>query len=311
MHAYGVALVGREPIEGVLAGPGPQLARRTVVHLDGPRSVERVWPQAEARRLVERRRPDGRLFVAIDHAPSGGYRIEAPEYGVHVVSPDGERWIGAPAPGPAWHWQKLVFAQVLPTIAVLQGLETFHASAVAIGQRAYGLIAPSGMGKSSTAAHLIAEGARFFADDVLAVEEVSGRLVTHPGPQVVNAYGHELDAMSPSGRSRLGTLLGESDKRHLRPCGAQEALPLAALLFLTRASVGPPVRVERLDPDPGLLLVSTYAPHVTSDQRLERQLSVCATLDRQVPLWKVTAGGGATAREVAAALWRRFAGDRA
>lgn len=311
MHAFGVALAGREPIEGLLAGPGAQPTRRTLVHLDGPRSVERMWPRAQARRLIERRRPDGRLFVAIDHAPSGGYRIEAPDYGVHVISPDGETWTGAPVHGPAWHWQKLVFAQVLPTVAVLQGLETFHASAVAIGQRAYGLIAPSGMGKSSTAAHLIAEGARFFADDVLAVEEVAGRLVAHPGPQVVHAHGHEVDAMSPSGRSRLGTLLGESDKRHLRPSGAQEALPLAALLFLTRASDGPPVRVDRVDPDPRLLLVSTYAPHVTSDQRLARQLAVCATLDQQVPLWKVTAGGGATAREVAAALWRRFAGDRA
>jgi len=309
MHAFGVALAGREHIEGLLAGPGPRPARRTLVHLGDAQSVERAWPGAQARRLIERRRPDGRLFVAVDHAPSGGYRIEAPQYGVHVVSPDGETWTGAPVPGPAWHWQKLVFAQVLPTVAVLQGLETFHASVVVIGQRAYGLIAPSGMGKSSTAAHLIAQGADFLADDVLAVEEVSGRLLAHPGPQVVHAHGHEIDAMSPSGRSRLGTLLGESDKRHLRPAGVQEALPLTALLFLTRASAGPPVRVDRVDPDPRLLLVSTFAPHVTSDQRLERQLAVCAALDRQVPLWKVTAGGGATAREVASALWRRFAGD--
>ncbi len=311
MHAFGVALAGREPVDGLLAGTGPQPARRTDVHLGDPRSVERVWPRAEARRLIERHRPDGRLFVAVDHAPSGGYRIEAPDYGVHVVSPDGRTWTGATVPGPAWHWQKLVFAQVLPTVAVLRGLEVFHASVVAIGQRAYGLIAPSGMGKSSTAAHLIAHGARFLADDVLAVEEISGTLVAHPGPQLAHVHGHEVDAMSPSGRDRLGTMLGESDKRHLRPAGVQAAIPLAALLFLTRASAGPPVRVDRVDPDPRLLLVSTFAPHVTSDQRLTRQLAVCASLDRQVPLWKVIAGGGATAREVASALWRRFAGDRA
>lgn len=266
--------------------------------------MEAAWPRASASRLIETRRPDGRLFLAIDHDTRAGYRIEAPEYGTHVVSSDGRSWIGAPAPGPPWHWQKLVFAQVLPTIAALHGLELFHASAVAIDGRAYGLIAPSGMGKSSTAAHLVARGARFFTDDVLAVEHVSQQLIAHPGPQFANVHGHDLDAMGPEARGRMGRLLGESDKRHLRPAGVADPLPLGALIFLTRARGAPAGGMEPVGPDPRLLLASTFAPHVETGGRLERQLAVCAAMDRTLPLWRVAIAPTSTVGDVAAVLWR-------
>ncbi len=302
-------LSGRPCLEGTLPGPGPNPARRTTFVLDGSGQVEAAWPRSGASRLIETRRPDGRLFLAIDHDTRAGYRIEAPGYGTHVVTSDGRAWIGAPAPGPAWHWQKLVFAQVLPTIAVLHGLELFHASAVAVNGRAYGLIAPSGMGKSSTAAHLVARGARFFTDDVLAVEQVSGQLIAHPGPLSANVHGHELDGMDPGARSRVGALLGESDKRHLRPAGVAGALPLGALIFLTRTAGGHGAHVETVGSHPQALLASTFAPHVGTSSRRERQLAVCATMDREVPLWRVTAGPASTAGEVAAVLWRRLVND--
>lgn len=302
-------LSGRSCLEGALPGPGPHPPRRTTFALEGPRTVEAAWPRSGASRLIETRRPDGRLFLAIDHDTRAGYRIEAPGYGTHVVTSDGRAWIGATAPGPAWHWQKLVFAQVLPTIAVLHGLELFHASAVAVDGCAYGLIAPSGMGKSSTAAHLVARGARFFSDDVLAVEQVSGQLIAHPGPQFANVHGHELDAMDTGARSRVGALMGESDKRHLRPAGVAGALPLGALIFLTRAAGGRGAHVETVGSDPRRLLASTFAPHVGTGSRLERQLAVCATMDREMPLWQVIAGPGSTAGDVAAVLWRRLVND--
>lgn len=299
-------LAGHRRLAGSLAGPGPHSGRRTVFDLDGQPSVEAAWPRTSALRLIETRRPDGRLFLAIDHDPRGGYRIEAPEYGTHVVAPDASRWIGAPAPGPAWHWQKLVFAQVLPTIASLHGLELFHASAVAIDGHVYGLIAPSGVGKSSTAAHLVARGARFFTDDVLAVEQVSQQLIAHPGPQFANVHSHDLDAMGPEARSRVGSLLGESDKRHIQPAGVGDPLPLGGLIFLARASGGPAARLETVASVPRLLLASTFAAHVATGGRFERQLAICAAIDRTVALWRVAIGPTSTVGDVAAVLWRRL-----
>ena len=220
------------------------------------------------------------------------------------MSSDGGDWVGTVSPGPVWHWQKLLAAQVLPTIATLQGLEPLHASAVAIDGRVYGLVGPSGTGKSTTATHLIARGAHFFTDDVLAVEQTRAGLFGHPGPQVANVHGHELDAVSSSARARLGRLLGVSDKCHLAPSGVGDRLPLGGLVFLATAGDGPQVRIQPSEGNPALLLGSAFSPHVISASRLRRQLAVCAAVASDVPLWTVTRGGEASAATVADALWR-------
>ena len=264
------------------------------------------WPGEQANRLVERRWPDGSLFLAIDHHPDAGYRIHAPGYGEHVVSSDGGDWVGTVSPAPVWQWQKLLAAQVLPTIATLQGLEPLHASAVAIDGRVYGLIAPSGIGKSSTATHLIARGAHFFTDDVLALEQTPAGLFAHPGLQLANVHRHELDVMSASARARLGRLLGVSDKCHLAPSGVGDRLPLGGLVFLARGGHGSQVRIQPSEGDPALLLGSAFSPHVISGSRLRRQLAVCAAVASDVPLWTMTCGPEASAGTVAEVLWRRL-----
>ncbi len=275
--------------------------------LDEP-ALAASWPAEGGRRLVEQRRPDRTLFLAVDHHPAHGFRIEAPGYGTHVVAADGRTWVGMPAGEPVWRWRELVFAQVLPTVAALHGLEPLHASAVAVAGRVHGLLAASGVGKSSTAAHLVGRGAEFFTDDVLALEEIGGRLVAHPGPRVAKLHEDELAVMTPAARRRLGATSGEHDgKHHLRPCGPGGSLPLGGLLFLTRVAGGAEVTIEPATNSVPRLLAGAFAPHVATPLRLERQLAVCALAHRDVPLWRVGVPPGRSAVDVAGAVWKHFA----
>ena len=114
-------------------------------------------------------------MLAVDEDPGIGYRIDAPEVGVHLVSADGTEVFLPEPQGPDWFWQRLLFAQTLPIAATLQGLGLFHASAVRIGDHAVGV---SGAVRSRARArpptHLIAQGAEFFTDDVLALDVARG-----------------------------------------------------------------------------------------------------------------------------------------
>lgn len=294
---------------GLLPGPGPSPRRRTSFALGDPCVPAGAWPTTGTIRLLEGHRPDGALLLTVDHHPQAGYRIHAPEYGTHVVSPSGDRWVGAPAPGPSWRWQQLLCAQVLPTIAALHGLEVFHAAAVGIGERVYGLVGPSGAGKSSTAAHLIGHGARFLADDVLAIEERSGVLWAHPGPRLANLHADDLQALPGVARRRLGALLGSGEKQHLSPEGEAGPLALGGIVLLTRAANGPPVTIARTPGDAVMLLGTAFAPHVATPGRLERRLRVCSTMAAEVPLWMVSSGPRSSAEQVAAHLWRHLSAE--
>jgi hypothetical protein len=51
--------------------------------------VEAAWRLEDGELLLERRHPDGCLFLRIDACEPFGYRIWAPYYGRHLVSADG------------------------------------------------------------------------------------------------------------------------------------------------------------------------------------------------------------------------------
>src|SRR5207248_1369448 len=139
----------------------------------------------EAMSVIDRRW-NGRLWLAVDHHPELGYRIYAPRYGRHLVSSDGTRIVSALPNVAPWRWQRLLFAQALPLAATLQGLEALHASAVELGGKAFAFTAASGTGKTSLAMHLVARGATFLTDDVLAVEARVGALIAHPGASTLS-----------------------------------------------------------------------------------------------------------------------------
>jgi hypothetical protein len=300
-QAFGLEVEGSPSDVCMPPASGNGISRRVSMKVLSAQEIDLVWRAAEARSIIDRRFPDGRRMLAVDHHDSLGYRITAPRYGRYVVSPDGSA-IGC-ALQPSWRWQRLFFAQVLPLAAALRGLALFHASAVADAQGAVAFLAASGTGKTSVAAHLVARGATLLTDDIMAIEWRPDALLAHPGPALTNVAGDELRRMTRAGRRRLGSVIGRSDKLHLRSFPAPHPFPLRRMYFLDRRRTHGGLALDPIAPhDPRLLLSSAFLSYVTSKEHLVGHLESCAEMSKSVPLFRATIPAQVQARDVAAAI---------
>lgn len=300
-NAFGLAV---EADFGVPAlGPVSALARRTSCRAATAAALDAACPAEGWTQDVDLRHPDSRLFLGISHHPEAGYRIWAPRHGRHLVSPDGTTILSA-LPQRTWlGWQRLFFAQALPLAAVLHGLEVLHASAVVVDGRAIALTAASGTGKSSLGAHLVAAGAGFLTDDVLALEDGEGSPIAHPGIARLSLDAHELARMDAAGRERLGRRVGSSDKAYFEPRSQSPAAPLGALLRLRRSDAFERVRIrEHLPPDARTVLASSFLPYVRTPARLLNQLATCAAVTDSVRVFDVELPSAGSARAAADVL---------
>jgi hypothetical protein len=297
MHALGLTVTGAEPGMGLVPGTAPG-GRATEIGPSTAEAIDDAWRGAPRERIHEQRHPDGHVLLAVDRSPELGFRLAAPGFGTQALSADGRRLaLAAPAGAAPWRPLLLLFGRALPVAATLQGLESLHASAVVIDGHVVALAAASGTGKSSLATHLVAQGAGFFTDDVLAVERSGGGVLAHPGPRLAKVAPHEYDAVPPASRARLGRPFGEEDgERLLEARGAVAPGPLEALYVLRREGAEP-VAIRPVAPDPRLLLAMSYVFDVETPERRETQLAVCEALAAAVPVFDVTlpaAGAAAT-----------------
>lgn len=303
VYMFGVRVTGLPALPASPDPPRGGLARAVVLSVVGEAAIGERWESRGARRIIERRLPDGQLVLAVDEGPGIGYRVEAPEVGVHLISVDGAEVFLPEPQGPDWFWQRLLFAQTLPIAATLQGLSLFHASAVRIGKHAVGVSAPSGTGKSSVATHLIAQGAGFFTDDVLAMDMDQGAVLAFAGPQFSNIEEHEVRAVEGARRRRLGRLLGASTKQHRRPALTRTSLPLGLLYLLERHARADKVDIDALDRSGvSALLASAFIPHLTTDARLVGHLELCGQMASAGKIYRVRAPLRGSAAEVAEVL---------
>lgn len=75
------------------------------------------------------------------------------------------------------------------------------------------------------------------------------------------------------------------------PATRPTRLPLAALAFLDRGGPAGALEVERIEqPDPRLLLSSTFNFAIRTPERLVRLLDACGALARSVPILRVRSG---------------------
>jgi hypothetical protein len=284
--------------------PGPlRDAPRSRIERATPNELTQEWPRRGTERLVERIHVDGRLMMAVERHEDAGFHVWAPRYGRHVISPDGGTIRSVlPAVAP-WRWERLLFAQVLPLAAALRGRELFHASAVALEGSAYAFVGLSGAGKSSLAAHLVANGATLLTDDVLALEPVSGGVLAHAGARLAGVARHELAAMSPAGRAHLGRRLGAADKVYVSTPVAERPVPLRALYYLTR-SRGGTTRIAPSGSLPSRLLGSSFLAYLQSPRHLLEHLEVCTHVADTVPVLELSVPRSTSAAQVAAEVER-------
>jgi hypothetical protein len=303
-RAFGLAFEGTLGLESVVETSPPKRADTRLDRLSRA-EVDRRWRSAQPRTVFERRLGDGRVGLSVERDAELGFRVWAPRHGCYLVSPDGRRVVGAPPAGPAWRWERLVLAQVLPLAAVLRGKDVLHASAVALEGRAVAFMGRSGAGKTTLAGRIIANGGRLVTDDVLAVDRARQEVVVHRGGAVARIDAAELRAMSQRERRALGPVRARGEKWHVSPPLASPRLPLAVTYHLVRPAEVHGVDIAVVDPyDPALLLGNAFLPYVTDPQRLRRLLDVCAAVAESTPLYEVRVGVGTASADVAAAVLR-------
>jgi hypothetical protein len=299
--AFGLEIETNRRIPGLGRWDGS--GRRVLLETVERETIERGWRVKSAHRLLERRFPDGRPMMTVDSHAALGYRIWAPSHGTHVVSPDGTYIRSALPRVSAWQWQRLLFAQVLPLAAALQGVDLFHASAAAFDGRVVALVGPPGAGKTSVAVQLVGEGATLVTDDVLALVPGRDRILALPGAAFANVDPSELAGMSASGRRRLGKEVGRTDKVHVAARIAEEAFPLQTVYLLDRG--GTELQFDR-DSDASsasrMLLGSSFITYLRSPLYLMSHLEICARIASSVDVARVRIPGTVSARAVASAI---------
>jgi hypothetical protein len=209
------------------------------------------------------------------------------------------------ASGVTRDWEPLLTAQVLPFVSALGGLEPFHASAVAIADQAWLLIGPSGAGKTTLAAHLIAlADAQLIADDVAAVElGRDGALQVHNSGRYLHldpALADHLLGLSPSTLVEAG--YRDGIKRRLMGAQPAHVLPLGGVILLDPVRDGELAVTPVADVPPWDLLGSTFVVAQRSPERLARQLEICHAIARTVRVYRLSSGANTTPRDAALAL---------
>lgn len=308
-RAFGLEIDASFDAPGLPPAHGPAQGPRTRLDLVPSAEIDRGWPAAAAERVLEERFDDGPPARTIDTHPRRGYRLYARHFGLARISPTGARVACAPPDDEAWSWQRFLVGRVLPWAAVLRGHEVFHASAVEIGGAAVAFVGETGAGKTSLAIQLVARGAEFVTDDVLALDRggQGGRLRAHPGAAIASVRPAERAAIAEPTWSGLGSVLGHSGKTYLELPRAGRPLPLAALYFF--AHDGGPAVEPLPSPDPRLLLSSTFVLGVQTPARLLNQLEVCAAISREVPSFRLRVAPGVSAEQLAATVYEHHAGS--
>jgi hypothetical protein len=264
---------------------------------------ELQWPES-AELVCDERQPDGSVLFNIEADSDAGYLIWGPRYGAHLLSPQGTHLRCAPEGRREEAWQRLLIAQVLPFAALLQGLEIFHASAVALDGEAVAFLGPSQAGKTSIALELCRLGAGFLADDVLALETSGESLLAYPGTPLAGvATEQATSAVQSTGATAIAS--GEGREQMVRVAGPAEQVPLGSLFFIDRRPGHPgSVQFETVE-DPQMLLTATFNFVLATPERLRGLLDVCA-LAASKRVERIVVGADVAAAELAAAVEQRL-----
>ncbi len=266
------------------------------------------WP-ASAEIVCDERQPDGSAIFQIEAHPEAGFLISGPDYGAYLLAADGRSLRYMPEGHDEGAWQRLLIAQVLPFAALLQGLEVFHASAVVWEGTGIAFLGPSRAGKTSLALELCQRGARFLADDVLALEIDAGRLLAHPGTPVAGVDRSEpavSEADDTWKRFRPDQILAVNAREQLvQMHGAVEPAPVAALFFIDRRADGQPS--PRFTPvaEAQMLLAATFNFVLATPQRLQVLLEVCAAA-ATLRVDRVVIGPATSTSDLATAIEQRL-----
>jgi hypothetical protein len=261
-------LPGSSPASAASASPCP-VTRVTRV---APAVIDDAW-SADAERLLEHRAADGpgaAISFTADRSAEQ-YRFWAKGFGRYLVSADGSAVACEDGEVGREQHERFVLAHALPVAAILRGYEVLHVSAVCGDRGAAAFAGASGTGKTRWASRLVARGAGFLTDDVLAVEPLGDAVLAHPGPAFMTIRPDDAATLAEVG-GRLGADAGSSDKTHVSLPVRGEVSRLRAVYHIQWADTFQIVRLQAGDLNRVLAL--SFVPYLTTPERLERHLAI-------------------------------------
>jgi hypothetical protein len=303
--AFGLTIECDWPLPGSGAAPGAEGSAAPITRVTqvAPAVIDEAWA-ADAERLLEYRdpaRPDeaGGAVSFTAHRSSEQYRFWAQGFGRYLVSTDG-RAIAceSSAVGRDQH-ERFVLAHALPVAAILRGYEVLHVSAVAGAGGAAGFAGASGTGKTRLASRLVARGAAFLTDDVLAVEAAGDHVLAHPGAPFMAIRPDDAAMLAEVG-GRLGVAVGSTDKTHVLPPTRGAVSRLRAIYHIQWGDTFEISPLERGDLNRVLAL--SFVPYLTTRERLMRHLTIAQMISGGVAQFRLRTPGTELRDEMLAAL---------
>jgi len=302
-RALGLQIDASFGFPGLRGAAGPDDGRRVRMELVSDAQLELAWATATGDDAGATARSDS--GVCTEHRDDTGYLISSADGGRCLVDPAGQHIRIAPGARPEERWQRLVAGHALPLAAILQGLEVFNASAVVVAGQVMALVGPPGIGKSALATQLMLLGARFFADDLVALEIRGEQIAAHAGLGVVRLgprSGNAVPALTAQG----GDLIGHDGKTLVECSRDVPTLPLRSLYLLRDVDGDAEPDIAMETPDPSRLLAGTHHLSVCTPERLRRRLELVTLLSARVGIFSASLPPGAE-RKLARAIYAHAA----
>lgn len=179
-----------------------------------------------------------------------------------------------------------ILGTVLTVLLYQRGILALHGSAMAIGDEVVGVIAPSGTGKSSTAAALYQRGHRLLSDDAVPIFYQNGGFFVYPGyprlkisEEVADclAYGetHIIEKHPECGEVSF-------DARHQF---IDQALPLKQIYLLEAGNALDIQPCKQLDAVFGMMKNSL--PTMWLQQHSPEQFKQCTEFAKSLPFYRM------------------------
>lgn len=241
--AFGLALESDFELPGMLPGEDPGLPGLRL------RRAAPGQPLASAGSAARRAIWRGRLGDGEEFAIGRGVRSDllfrAGDQDEYRLSPGRDLLECATIRPDVPRWLRTLLSRVLPDISLTLGNEGLHAAAVDGPTGVIAVAAPSGTGKSTLVARLLARGLPTFTDDVLVLSPAAGAVIAHAGTP------HVTLPLDRDGRTPLGVPIdvrgGEAWTALDSSCATPRRI---AALFLYRRGQGQTLGVERLPASP-------------------------------------------------------------
>jgi hypothetical protein len=292
-------LTGSVEVAPTAPDRAPRLPVTRVIRIPAS-AIEKAF-SADADGILEHREPTGEVSFTVERSGEH-YRFWVQGFGRYLITTDGGV-VACEADGAQREQhERFVLAHALPVAAVLRGYEVLHASAISGDGGAAAFAGPSGAGKTRLASRLVARGAGFLTDDVLAVQAAGDRILSQPGPAFM-AIRHDDAAMLAElaeAGGRLGSAVGATDKVHVSPPTRGQASALRAIYHIEWGDTFDIAPLGRADLNRTLGL--SFVPYLTTPERLVRHLAIAQLVSSTVSQFRLRTPGPELGEDMLVAL---------